>query len=63
MKKCPECGFSNKDQHVFCTQCSTALGNKCTVCGAEADEDEVYCGKCGEQTLFTASGYLAPYER
>ena len=55
-KFCPECGFKNKEDSLFCEKCGAALGpvekveakkRFCPKCGGELREGENFCTSCG----------------
>jgi hypothetical protein len=44
--RCPQCGFENKPNKKFCTECATPLILRCRNCDAEIEETEKFCGAC-----------------
>jgi len=44
---CPSCGYRNRPDRRFCTECGTRLGRACASCGASAEPGEKFCGNCG----------------
>ncbi len=47
--KCSQCGFDNKPNKQFCTECGAKLIFKCPQCGSEIEETERFCGECGSE--------------
>lgn len=53
MKKCPECGFSNLDEAVYCLYCGHRLDGllKCPRCFTMVDPRLGRCPKCGARIV------------
>ena len=45
--KCSQCGFDNKPNKLFCTECGAKLILKCPKCDSEIQGTEKFCGACG----------------
>jgi hypothetical protein len=45
--KCPQCGYDNKPNKQFCTECGAKLILRCPQCDSEIEETEKFCGACG----------------
>ncbi|NIS59708.1 MAG: AAA family ATPase, partial [Proteobacteria bacterium] len=58
--KCSQCGFDNKPNKQFCTECGAKLILKCSQCGSEIEEKERFCGACG--TDLRASKEVTPID-
>ena len=60
---CPNCGFSNKKDSIFCSKCgkelNTNLSRKviCKNCGNKNGEDELFCKKCGQSLKEKKKGW------
>ncbi len=44
--KCHQCGFDNKPNKRFCTECGSKLILRCPQCGSEIEGAEKFCGEC-----------------
>jgi class 3 adenylate cyclase len=44
--KCHQCGFDNKPNKRFCTECASKLILRCPQCGLEIEGAEKFCGEC-----------------
>ena len=47
--KCPKCGFDNKPEKKFCSDCGSKLALVCPKCESEIEPGEKFCGECGTQ--------------
>ena len=53
--KCQNCGYSNKEDAIFCENCGSKLSeqvadegiNKCQNCGYSNEEGATFCENCG----------------
>jgi class 3 adenylate cyclase/tetratricopeptide (TPR) repeat protein len=44
--QCPKCGFENKPNKKFCTECATKLELRCPNCNFIVEAGEKFCGEC-----------------
>jgi predicted ATPase/class 3 adenylate cyclase len=44
---CSSCGFENKSDKIFCTECGSKLALVCPKCDSDFEPGEKFCGKCG----------------
>jgi len=56
--KCSQCGFDNKANKQFCTECGAKIILRCPQCDSEIEETEKFCGACGFD-LKTSTGSSA----
>jgi len=57
-KTCPECGFSNPAEAVFCQNCGKRLDGSCPNCGHLNSTDANFCIKCGTRLSMTSKGFV-----
>ncbi len=44
---CPNCGFENPPEMLFCGMCGTLIARECSNCGSVMPLSFQFCGKCG----------------
>jgi double zinc ribbon protein/adenylate/guanylate cyclase family protein len=44
---CLSCGYANRPDRRFCTECGHRLGRACAACAAATEAEEKFCGNCG----------------
>ncbi|SHK97867.1 Double zinc ribbon [Desulfatibacillum alkenivorans DSM 16219] len=58
--KCMQCGFENRREAKFCSECGHALETACPKCGSALRGGARFCDQCGHQTAEPAP--IAPLD-
>ena len=54
-RACPNCGFANPPQALYCGDCGRSFFHTCPKCGTQNRMDSVFCANCGADIEKTIS--------